>query len=92
MSDFDLIGGLRLIERDERVDFHARECARLAADRIEELEAALQPFARFAEKAEEFVEARAKDGGSPVMPSKDFRLADFRSARAALHHSHATGE
>lgn len=51
---------------------------------IELLRAALKPFAAFAEKAEAFVEARAKDGGSPILPSTDFRLADFRRARNAI--------
>jgi hypothetical protein len=59
------------------------EIARLLADN-ERLREALKPFARFAEKAEGFVEDRAKDGGSPIMPVTDFRLADFRRARAAL--------
>jgi hypothetical protein len=85
MSDFDLIRGLRLIQNDGRVDLHARECARLAADRIEQLEAALLPFAGFTEQVEQFVEARARDGGSPIMPpTSNFRLADFRRARSAL--------
>lgn len=51
------------------------------------LRAALKPFAEFAEKAEAFVEARAKDGGSPIYPVNDFRLADFRRAREALSHN-----
>lgn len=57
---------------------------RLAANEVERLQAALRPFAAFAEKAEAFVDARAKDGGSPILRSTDFRLADFRRARAAL--------
>lgn len=48
------------------------------------MQAALEPFAAFFEKAEAFVEARAKDGGSPILPSTDFRLADFRRARTTL--------
>lgn len=51
---------------------------------IAEIRAALKPFAEFAEKAEAFVAARAKDGESPIMPSSDFRLADFKRADAAL--------
>lgn len=51
---------------------------------IARLRAALAPFAAFAEKAEAFVDARAKDGGSPILPSRDFRLSDFRRAREAL--------
>lgn len=53
----------------------------VATAQIEPLMDALRPFAEFADKAEQFVEARAGDGGSPIMPSKDFRLADFRRAR-----------
>lgn len=52
------------------------------------LREALAPFSAFAEKAEAFVAARAKDGGSPIMPSTDFRLADFKRAAAALSSDH----
>lgn len=45
---------------------------------------ALRPFAEFAEKADQFVEARAKDNGSPIMPVNDFRLSDFRRVQAAF--------
>lgn len=55
-----------------------------SAEQIAKMRTALEPFAAFAEKAEAFVEARAKDSGSPILPSKDFRLADFQRARAAL--------
>lgn len=48
------------------------------------LREALRPFAAFCEKAERFVQARAEQGGSPILPSKDFRLDDFRRARTAL--------
>jgi hypothetical protein len=51
---------------------------------VEELLGALEPFAKFAEKAERFVQGRADFGGSPIMPTKHFRLADFRRARAAF--------
>lgn len=57
----------------------------LAAEaRITVLEAALFPFAAFADRAEQFVIDRASDGGPPVMPTKHFRLSHFRAARAAL--------
>lgn len=49
-----------------------------------ELREALRPFGAFAEKAERFVQGRADFGGEPVMPTKHFRLADFRRARALL--------
>ena len=53
----------------------------IATSQIEPLVDALKPFAAFADK---FVEARAKDGGSPILPSTDFRLADFTRAKSAL--------
>ena len=56
----------------------------VATAQIEPLIEALRPFAAFAEKAEQFVEDRALDGGSPIMPSKDFRLGDFKRAKALL--------
>lgn len=62
----------------------ARPMLREAADLIETMRAALRPFAAFADKAEAFVAARAKDGGSPILPSTDFRLSDFKQAAAAL--------
>jgi hypothetical protein len=57
----------------------------VATEQIEPLTEALKPFAAFTEKVEQFVEDRAADGGSPIMPAvKDFRLSDFRRARSAL--------
>lgn len=56
--------------------------ATLEAD-LAEARVALEPFAAFAEKAGRFVQGRADFGGSPIMPTKHFRLADFqRAARA----------
>lgn len=55
-----------------------------AAGRIIVLEAALFPFAAFADSVDQFVTDRARDGGSPIMPTKHFRLAHFKAARAAL--------
>jgi hypothetical protein len=57
-------------------------------EQIEPLTEALKPFAAFAEKAEQFVDARVEDGGSPIMPTKDFRLSDFRRARDLLKSNH----
>lgn len=57
--------------------------AALEAER-DALREALRPFADFYEKAEQFVADHAKDGGSPIMPSSDFRLSYFRRARAAM--------
>lgn len=56
----------------------------VATAQIEPLVEALRPFAAFADKAEQFVDARVQDGGSPVMPTKDFRLSDFRRASSLL--------
>jgi len=56
----------------------------VAIEQIEPLTEALRPFAAFAEKAEQFVEVRAADNGSPILPTKDFRLADFRRAADLL--------
>lgn len=56
----------------------------VATEQIEPLMDALRPFAEFSEKAERFVDARVEDGGAPIMPTKDFRLADFRRASALL--------
>lgn len=56
----------------------------VAAQQIEPLTEALKPFAAFAEKAEQFVKSRVADNGSPIMPSKDFRLADFARASKVL--------
>lgn len=56
----------------------------VATAQIEPLTEALKPFATFAEQAEQFVEDRAADGGSPIMPTTHFRLADFRRAKAAV--------
>lgn len=56
----------------------------VATQQIEPLTEALKPFAAFAEKAEQFVNARVADNGSPIMPSKDFRLADFARAAGLL--------
>ncbi len=55
-----------------------------ATKQIEPLVEALKPFGAFAEKAEQFVEDRAKDGGSGIMPTKDFRLSDFKRAAALV--------
>lgn len=56
----------------------------VATAQIEPLVDALRPFAAFADKVEQFVGDRAKDGGSPIMPTNEFRLADFRRAAAAV--------
>ena len=49
-----------------------------------ELLEALKPFANFAPKVEQFIEGTMKFGGSPIFPTKEFRLADFQRAAAAI--------
>lgn len=49
----------------------------------------LRPFARFAGKAERFVDDTARNGGSGIMPPvNDFRLSDFKRA-SDLVNSHS---
>jgi hypothetical protein len=69
--------------RDKALELNKEESTHWFEE-VARLRAALEPFAAFAEKAEAFVDARAKDGGSPILPVRDFRLADFRRAREAL--------
>lgn len=52
---------------------------------IEPLVTALEPFAAFSDQAEQFADDRVKDGGSGIMPTKHFRLSDFRRAKALLN-------
>lgn len=47
---------------------------------LEEAREALLVFAAFSDKAERFVEHKAKFGGTAIFPVKDFRLAHFRKA------------
>lgn len=56
----------------------------VATAQIEPLTEALRPFAEFTEMVEQFVEQRAADGGSPILPTNHFRLADFKRAKAVL--------
>lgn len=60
--------------------------------RVRDLEAGLRPFAEFAPEAEGFVIRAANTGELPVMPTKHFRLADFRRARALLSGTAAEGD
>lgn len=53
----------------------------------DEAVAALKPFASFHQQAEGFVQARAEQGGSPILPTKHFCVDDFRRA-AALTSKH----
>lgn len=55
------------------------EIARLTAENAA-LREGLAPFAAFAPEAEAFVQDRATNGGSPIMPTSNFRLADFQRA------------
>lgn len=47
---------------------------------LREAREALLVFAAFSDKAEHFVEHKAKFGGTAIFPVKDFRLAHFRKA------------
>ena len=47
---------------------------------LREAREALLVFAAFSDKAERFVEHKAKFGGTAIFPVKDFRLAHFRKA------------
>lgn len=60
-----------------------REIERLRIEN-DRLRKALKPFADACPKVEKFIKDRANDGGSPLMPFKDFRLAHFVAARDAI--------
>lgn len=47
---------------------------------LEEAREALSVFAAFSDKAERFVDHKAKFGGTAIFPVKDFRLSHFRRA------------
>ena len=90
MSKLDITERLERIAQGQHLDLADIVC-RDAIDEIkairiavEEMRAALEPFAAFAEAAEQFVDALAKDNGSQIMPTRQFRLADFRRASAAV--------
>lgn len=51
-----------------------------ALEALREAREALLVFAAFSDKAERFVEHKAKFGGTAIFPVKDFRLAHFRKA------------
>lgn len=61
-----------------------RDKAALVAERDAAI-TALQPFAAFAEKARRYVQGRADFGGSPMMPTKQFRLVDFELAEKIVN-------
>lgn len=66
----------------------AQEQAKIIVDlrsQVSTLRNAIKPFADFHHKAEGFVQARVEQGGSPIMSTKQFRLADFAAAVAALN-------
>lgn len=56
----------------------------VATSQIEPLVVALRPFADFADEVERFVDDRARDNGSAIMPTNNFRLADFKRAKAII--------
>lgn len=53
-------------------------------NKVEEMLAALEPFADQADDIERFVEDAAKNGTSPIMATKKFRLADFKKAQSIV--------
>lgn len=56
-----------------------------AAERhLAEAREALKPFADYAPYVSMFVEGRAAQGGSPILPTKHFRRADFERAASVL--------
>lgn len=59
--------------------------AQSAEARVKVLEEAVRPFANYAPFVEMFVDGRVLQGGSPVLPTKSFRLADFQRAARALN-------
>jgi len=80
---------VRLIDEDGILKFPAEQVGTeyvLATTHQRTLEAlreareALLVFAAFSDKAERFVEHKAKFGGTAIFPVKDFRLSHFRRA------------
>lgn len=53
-------------------------------EEVKVLREALKPFAEYAPYVDMFVKGRAAQGGSPLLPTKHFRLSHFQAARAAL--------
>jgi hypothetical protein len=85
-----ITNGSSLSEAREAI---SRLSAKLAALTLEASEA-LEPFARFAAKAEAFVQSRvgaANDDSGIMAPTKDFRLGDFIRARDVLAKLSAKG-
>jgi hypothetical protein len=66
------------------LDVWALEQADAATDRLTDALVALKPFADYAPYVSMFVEGRAAQGGSPILPTKHFRRADFERAAAVL--------
>lgn len=66
------------------LDVWALEQADAAAERLTDALVALKPFADFAPYVSMFVEGRAAQGGSPILPTKHFRRADFERAAAVF--------
>lgn len=53
-------------------------------EEVKVLREALKPFAEYAPYVDMFVKGRAAQGGSPLLPTKHFRLSHFQAASAAL--------
>lgn len=67
-------------DADDEVEFIRADLVDDAVKALEEAREALRAFAAFSDKAERFVEHKAKFGGTAIFPVKDFRLSHFRRA------------
>lgn len=89
LDTIDVDGLVKMLRNDfashmeaiDRATFAESEAGRLRT-LLAEARKVVEPFAKFAVLAEGFVQARAEQGGSPILPTKHFRVADFRAARA----------
>lgn len=75
-SGIDDVAGAALDDAESRVQSLEEE--------VKVLREALKPFAEYAPYVDMFVKGRAAQGGSPLLPTKHFRLSHFQAASAAL--------
>tara|TARA_B100000378_G_scaffold123871_1_gene99968 strand:- start:2807 stop:3136 length:330 start_codon:yes stop_codon:yes gene_type:complete len=73
---WDKVTGLQAFAR------HRIEATRAAAERIAELEGALEPFAKY-RGSDEYLRSASDDG---LCQAASFTAGDYRRARAALQH------
>lgn len=67
-------------DKSDKTEYVLATTHQRALEALEEAREALLVFAAFSDKAERFVEHKAKFGGMAIFPVKDFRLAHFRKA------------